>query len=116
MGLLKTGLKAVVAVKTADVIHQRILERQAAQWGPYGPPQPSGQQMTAASPMPVGAPTQTGQPHPSPAQPMGVAQPAQSHMSGEDVINQLTRLGELRANGLLTDTEFEAGKARVLAG
>ena len=28
MGLLKTGLKAAVAVKTADVIHERILDRQ----------------------------------------------------------------------------------------
>ena len=28
MGLLKTGLKAAVAVKTADVIHPRILDRQ----------------------------------------------------------------------------------------
>ena len=44
MGLLKTGLKAVVAVKTADVIHQRILDRQAAQWGPYGPPPAPGVQ------------------------------------------------------------------------
>jgi len=26
MGLLKTGLKAVVAVKTADVIHERIIQ------------------------------------------------------------------------------------------
>jgi hypothetical protein len=83
MGLLKTGLKAVVAVKTADVIHQRVLQRQAAQ----------------------GA-----QPHGHPAQAGG------SRGSSEGVVEQLSRLGDLRASGVLTDAEFEAGKARILAG
>lgn len=32
----------------------------------------------------------------------------------DDVIDQLTRLGELRASGVLTDEEFADQKARVL--
>jgi len=36
MGLSKTGLKAVVAVKTADVIHERVLERQQEHTAAHG--------------------------------------------------------------------------------
>jgi hypothetical protein len=34
----------------------------------------------------------------------------------EDMIAQLERLGALKAQGLLTDEEFAAAKARLLAG
>jgi len=40
--------------------------------------------------------------------------PAQSPAAQEDVITQLERLGALRAQGLLTDEEFNAQKARLL--
>jgi hypothetical protein len=89
VGLIKTGLKAVVAVKTADVIHERILQRQAAQWG---------QQGHSATP---GGPAQD-------------AGPTSTSPSAADVLDQLTRLGELRANGVLTDDEFDTQKARIL--
>jgi len=92
MGLLKTGLKAVVAVKTADVIHERIIQRQDAQWASQGHPVPT---------QPAVAP-----PPPAPA----VAPP-----SADDMLDQLTRLGELRANGILTDAEFDMQKARILS-
>lgn len=108
MGLLKTGLKAVVAVKTADVIHQRILDRQAAQWGPYGPPPghgAPGPYHAAAAPQPAGGGV------------TGYAAPAGGPPPGPSgVIDQLERLGQLRASGVLTDAEFEAQKYRVLAG
>ena|SRR5215469_4320141 len=111
MGLLKTGLKAVVAVKTADVIHQRILDRQAAQWGPYGPPPAAGVRSEAGASQgsavpPQGPPAAAVQTAPGPP-------PAPSSTS---VIDQLERLGQLRAGGVLTDAEFEVQKARILAG
>lgn len=34
----------------------------------------------------------------------------------DDMIAQLTQLGDLKTAGLLTDAEFEAAKARVLGG
>ena len=40
MGLLKTGLKAAVAVKTADVIHERVLARQQEHAAAQGYPTP----------------------------------------------------------------------------
>ena len=36
-------------------------------------------------------------------------------ISGADVTSQLTRLADLKAQGVLTDSEFEAQKAKVLA-
>jgi hypothetical protein len=40
------------------------------------------------------------------------AQPAPN--GGDDKIEQLTRLGELHTNGILTDEEFSAEKAKIL--
>ena len=47
MGLLKTGLKAAVAVKTADVIHERVLARQQEHAAAQGHPAPAGQVIAA---------------------------------------------------------------------
>jgi len=40
---------------------------------------------------------------------------APSPAGGSDFAEQLTRLGQLRADGLLTDAEFEQRKAKLLA-
>ena len=42
------------------------------------------------------------------------AAPAAGDMGA--MLEQLTKLGELKAAGVLTDAEFEAQKARILAG
>jgi len=93
MGLLKTGLKAAVAVKTADVIHERVLARQQAHAAAQGHPAPATQ--------------------PGPAAPMPQAPPTASADMGEKLV-QLQQLGELRASGVLTDAEFEGQKAVIL--
>jgi hypothetical protein len=41
--------------------------------------------------------------------------PAAPAPSGESRIDQLKSLGELKAQGVLSDAEFEAEKARILA-
>ena len=96
MGLLKTGLKAAVAVKTADVIHERVLARQQEHAAAQGHPAPAGQVM------------QTG-----PAAPIAAA-PAPASPDMGDKLAQLKQLGELRESGVLTDAEFEAQKAQIL--
>ena len=97
MGLLKTGLKAAVAVKTADVIHERVLARQ--------------QQHAVAQghPAPAAAVAQPGS-----AAPMAAAPGAASPDMG-DKLAQLKQLGELRESGVLTDAEFGAQKAQILS-
>jgi hypothetical protein len=57
------------------------------------------------------APQQYAQPAP----PQYAPAPAPEAPSQEDVINQLKQLGELHASGVLTDDEFAAQKAKLLA-
>lgn len=100
MGLLKTGLKAAVAVKTADVIHERVLARQEQHAAAQGQPGP-----TAAVAQPVPAALM-------PVVPAAVARMARD--MGEK-LEQRKQLGELRVAGVLNDTEFEVQKARILS-
>ncbi len=97
MGLLKTGLKAAVAVKTADVIHQRILDRQQEHASAQGHHAPAA---AVAQPAPAAAIS---------------AVPTQASPDMADKLAQLTQLGELRAAGVLTDVEFEVQKSKILS-
>ena len=90
MGLIKSGLKAAVAVKVGHMVHDRIQQRQQTTW----PAEGSSASMPAAA----------GPPQASTPGPMG------------DTLAQLNQLGELKASGVLTDAEFEAQKARILSG
>ena len=103
MGLLKTGLKAAVAVKTADVIHERVLARQQEHAAAQGHPAPAGQVMQPGSAAPIAA-----APAPAPA-------PAAASPDMGDKLAQLKQLGELREAGVLTDAEFAAQKAQILS-
>jgi Short C-terminal domain len=109
VGLLKTGLKAAVAVKTADVIHERVLARQQQHAAAHGHPGPVA---AVAQPVPAAPPAPAAPPPPAPAAPPPPA-PASPDMA--DRLEQLKQLGELRAAGVLTDGEFEVQKARILS-
>jgi hypothetical protein len=101
MGLLKTGLKVAVAVKTADVIHERVLARQQEHAAAQGRPAPAGQVMQPGSAAPIAA-------APAPA-------PAAASPDMGDKLAQLKQLGELREADVLTDAEFAAQKAQILS-
>ena len=102
MGLIKTGLKAAVAVKVGHMVHDRIQSRQRAEWAAAG--HPGG--MPAAAGAPQAAPVA----HPAPTA------AATASPTVHDTLAQLTQLGELKAAGVLTDEEFQAQKARILNG
>jgi hypothetical protein len=89
MGIIKTAVKTAVAVKTAHFVHDRIQQRQGEKWA---------SQHALSGPPAVAAATGTD------------AQPAV-----DDTLARLTQLGNLRASGVLTESEFEAQKARILA-
>jgi len=99
MGLIKTGLKAAVAVKVGHLVHDRIEARKQAEWEAQG--NPPGTPAPGRITLPGAAPAITP-----------VAAPAPG---ADDMLDRLTRLGELRAAGVLTDAEFEQQKARILA-
>ena len=63
--------------------------------------------------IPVGPPRiPSGAPAPTPVLP--AARPAMAASAAVDVLDQIKRLGELRASGVLTEAEFDAKKAELL--
>ena len=113
MGLIKTGLKAAVAVKVAHMVHDRIEQRKQAEWAAGGHP--------GAMPSPAGAPHAAA---PAAAAPAAAAPAAAAPAAAgpaaappvSDTLAQLTQLGELKAAGVLTEDEFQTQKARILNG
>ncbi|WP_196781032.1 SHOCT domain-containing protein [Nocardioides sambongensis] len=100
-GLIGTMARTAVISGTATAVsggvqrrqYQRAANRQAEQQVQYAAP-------------PQAAPT------PQPAAPQPTAAAAAG--GAEDRIAQIRELGELKAQGLLTDEEFAAEKARIL--
>jgi hypothetical protein len=52
---------------------------------------------------------------PAPAQPAPAPAPVAAAASEDDTITRLQKLADLHASGALTDEEFSAAKAQVLA-
>jgi hypothetical protein len=86
-GLLRGVARTAVVAGTATAVSNRVSRRQAERWSSQG-----------AEPDPYGG----DQPEPEPAAP------------APDPIEQLKGLGELRAQGVLTEAEFAAQKAKIL--
>lgn len=95
-GLLRGVARTAVVAGTATAVSNRVSRRQAGRW--------AGQEAAA---QPQSAPPPP--PAPAPAAPP----PAAGGM--DDVLAQLTSLGELKERGVLTEAEFEAQKQRILA-
>lgn len=102
MGLLRTAARTAVITGTATRVHGRAAARQQGQW--------AAQQAAAQPAAPAPAAPAPAAPAPAPAPP---AAPA---FDTAAMIDQLTRLGELKAAGVLTEVEFEVQKARILQG
>ena len=85
-GLLRGVARTAVIAGTATGVSNRVSRRQASRWSQQEPQQQDVEQPQAAPP---------------PAAP--------------DPIDRLKELGELRDSGVLTEEEFQAQKAKVLA-
>jgi hypothetical protein len=90
-GLLRGIARTAVIAGTATAVSNRVSRRQYNRWS-----QQDQQQYYQAAPQP-------------PAQQPGASAPAPP-----DRIAQLRQLGELKAQGVLTDQEFAAEKSRIL--
>ena len=84
--------RTAVVAGTATGVSNRVSRRQAQRWGA---------QDAAAAPQEQYAPPP--------------AAPAAPAATGEDRVEQLKELAALKEQGVLTDEEFAAEKARVLA-
>ena len=92
-GLLRGIARTAVIAGTATTVSNRVSRRQGQRWAAQQPP-----------------PTQQAAP-PPPTPPATPPPPA----GGADRLTALKQLGELRTQGVLTDDEFNAEKARILA-
>jgi hypothetical protein len=88
MPLLRGIARTAVIAGTATAVSNRVSRRQADRWAQ----EDQGQyQEQYQEPAPAAAPA-------------------------ADPLEELKKLGELKAAGVLTDAEFEAQKAKILAG
>ena len=94
MGLIGGMARTAVVAGTATAVSNRVSRRQAGRWAAQEEPQAYQEQAYAPPPQQAAAP------------------PADS---GDDMMAQLEKLGELRAKGILTEEEFAAQKAKLLA-
>lgn len=97
-GLLRGVARTAVIAGTATSVSNRVSRRQGNRWA-----QQSQQQ----------APQQQSPQQQAPAPP--VAAPVAAPASSVDRLSALRELGELRAQGVLTEAEFAAEKAKILA-
>ncbi|MEH0635191.1 SHOCT domain-containing protein [Streptomyces bottropensis] len=88
-GLIRGVARTAVVAGTATAVSNRVSRRQQGRWA----------EQQAAEP-----------PDAAPAPPP----PTQSANDSNSTIAQLKELGELKAQGVLTDAEFEEQKRRVL--
>lgn len=107
-GLLRGVARTAVVAGTATAVSNRVSRRQANRWSQQNEPQPqyAQQPQQPQQPQYYEQPPQYAPPAPAPAP---VAAPA------PDPIEKLKQLAELRDQGILTEEEFAAAKAKVLA-
>ncbi len=101
-GLLRGVARTAVIAGTASAVNGRVQRRQAEKFADrdaqiYAERNQAYQQQVAAQ--------QPVQQAPAPAAP-----------AGDDTLSQLQKLGELHQQGILTDDEFAAQKAKILNG
>jgi hypothetical protein len=100
MGLIGGMARTAVVAGTATAVSNRVSRRQAGRWAAQDQQQYEEQQPQYAPP----------------PQYQAAPPPPAATDDGDDMIAQLEKLGALRDKGILTDEEFAAQKARVLAG
>jgi Short C-terminal domain len=87
-GLLRGVARTAAIAGTATAVSNRVSRRQGERWAAQEAP---------------------------PAQPVAAAPPqAAAPAGGDSTIDQLKELGELKAQGILTEEEFAAQKAKLL--
>jgi len=90
-GLLRGVARTAVIAGTATSVSNRVSKRQGERWA-----------------------AQEQQQYEQQAPPPQAAAPAPAPAAGGSTIEQLKELGELKAQGILTEEEFAAQKAKIL--
>jgi hypothetical protein len=93
--LIRGVARTAVVAGTATAVSNRVSRRQANRWSEQAEAQAYEQEQQGAA---LNSP------------------PAAAAPSTDDKLAQLKELGSLHEGGVLTDAEFEAQKAKILAG
>jgi hypothetical protein len=113
MGLVRGVARTAAIAGTATAVSNRVSRRQARRWsGSEQAPQQAAPPPQYAAPPPQYAapPPQYAAPPPQYAAPA----PAPGGEPTGGISAEIQRLGDLKAQGLLTDDEFSAAKAKLL--
>ncbi len=105
-GLLRGVARTAVVAGTASAVSGRVQRRQQGRWAEQDAY--AAQQQAAAYARPPAAPP------PSSPGPLPAATPAPTPT--DSTLIHLRELADMRAQGILTDAEFEAQKDRILNG
>ena len=101
-GLLRGVARTAVVAGTASAVAGRVNHHQQEKWAAQSQPQYAEPQYAPPPPQ-----------YAAPA-PVYAAPPAPAAAPEADRMDQLKQLGELHAQGILTDEEFAAEKAKIL--
>lgn len=99
-GLLRGVARTAVIAGTATAVSNRVSRRQAGRWAQQEQAQAYQQQQAYEQQQ---------------AYAQSAPEPAAAAPSMDDKLEQLKQLGELKAQGVLTEQEFEAQKTRILS-
>ena len=110
MGLIRGVARTAAIAGTATAVSNRVSRRQANKWAAQDEQQ-AAEQDQAAKAEAYDQQQAAAQQQAYAAPPPQPAAPAQ-----DDMLTQLQKLGELKAAGVLTEEEFAAQKAKILAG
>ena len=113
-GLIRGVARTAVVAGTATAVSNRVSRRQAGRWADQEQQQAYEQQQTYQQAPPPPPTYQQAPPPPTYAQ---AAPPPPAPAPAPDMdakLAQLQQLGELKAQGILSETEFEIEKRKIL--
>jgi Short C-terminal domain len=112
MGLIGGMARTAVVAGTATAVSNRVSRRQANRWAAKDEQQMAQEEQAAKAQAYDQQQGYAQQPiYAAPPPPPQAAAPAE-----DDTLAKLQKLGELKAAGVLTEEEFAAQKAKILAG
>jgi hypothetical protein len=105
-GVARVAVISGTATATSNAVNRRMAQKNVDAYGN------AQQQYAAENAAPAPAVAVGAGPSPGNV----VAPPAAAPAAGTDLTAELQKLGELKAQGVLTDEEFSAAKAKLLGG
>jgi transcription initiation factor TFIID subunit TAF12 len=109
-GLIRGVARTAVVAGTATAVSNNVSRRQANRWADK-----DQQAQQEAYMQQQYAQQQYAQQQAAAAAAAAAAAPAPAAAPGSDLVDELKKLADLKAAGVLSDAEFEAAKAKLLA-